>query len=355
MNKKIFAIIVFVVIGILIILSAYRRDPSQVTIGLILPLSGDAAAVGISAKNAAELAKEHFGTTKYSYNLVFEDDQADSKNTVSAFQKLRTTNNISAITAAFSGPSNAIAPLGENEKIITFTIASDMTIAKGKPYVFNHWIKPDNEAEVYVREARRRGLKKIAIFATNQQGVIAIRDALLGIDPSLFLLKDNLIQENDKDFRTSILKAKQLETDSFVLLLVPGQLSSAVKQIREVGMSIPITGIESFEYDAEAIPLLEGQWYVNADDPSDEFIQRYQKVYGSFPQIGAGNTYDIISLLITAFEDKGNNPENAGKALSKIQDFPGVMGTLSIDPDGNIDSQAVVKEVRSGKFVKLSE
>ena len=213
------AVVAVIILGVL----AIKKSPSQpvskepIKIGVILPLSGDAAFIGEAAKNSAILAKESFGKTKNTYELIFEDDQADSKKTVSAFRKLVDVDKIRAVGTGFAGPGNAVAPLADKEQIIHFSIASDLSIAKDKPFVFNHWIKPENEAGVYIKEAKKQGLKKIAMITSNQQGIIAIRDALLKEDPSIFILKDELLGPQEKDFRTTIIKAKNEGADAFCL------------------------------------------------------------------------------------------------------------------------------------------
>ena len=233
---------------------------------MILPLTGDASFIGEAAKKFGNFSQRKFWKDKNTYELIFEDDQADSKKTVSAFRKLVDVDKIRAVGTGFAGPGNAIAPLSEKEKIIHFSIASDLNIAKDKKFVFNHWIKPENEAGVYIKEAKKQGLKKIAMIATNQQGIIAIRDALLKEDPTIFILKDELFNPQEKDFRTAVIKAKNEGADSFLMMLLPGQLTSLVKQIKDLKINVPLTSVESFEYDLEAVPLLEGvQWYVTSD------------------------------------------------------------------------------------------
>lgn len=348
------AVIAVIILGVL----AIKKSPSQpvskepIKIGVILPLTGDAAFIGEAAKNSAILAKESFGKTEKTYELIFEDDQGDSKRTVFAFRKLVDIDKIRAVGTGFAGPGNAVAPLAEKEKIIHFSIASDLTIAKDKPFVFNHWIKPENEAKVYVEEAKKQGLKKIAMIATNQQGIIAVRDALLKEDPSIFILKDELLGPQEKDFRTTIIKAKNEGADAFILMLLPGQLASAVKQIKEMKINVPLTSVESFEYDPGAIPLLEGQWSVTSADPSESFTASYKEKYNGLPQPGSAYAYDVIRILITAFEKNESN-EGVAKTISEMKDFPGVTGVLSVDSDGNINSKAVVKKIINGKFVEV--
>lgn len=356
--KKIIAgviVIILIIFGISYFGKNSKRSAIKepIKIGLILPLSGNAAPIGESAKNSAILAKESFGKTKNTYELIFEDDQADSKKTVSAFRKLVDVNNIKAVLTGFSGPGNAIAPLAEREHVIHFSIGStDTTIPKGKKFVFSNWLLPEKQAEVYVKEAKNKGLKKIAMIIVNQQGIIATRDAVLKTDPLLFILKDDTISQDEKDFRTIITKAKNEKPDALLLMTLPGQLTPAVKQIKELGMNVPITSIGSFEHEKEAASLLEGQWYINPADPSDTFVERYKEKYGSLPQLGAGNVYDVIDILISSFE-KGKGVNDVIKIISEIKDFPGVMGVASMDSEGSISGTAVVKKIINGKFVEV--
>jgi len=356
MKKIIIGVIavILIVVGI----SYFGKNSNQpsvkepIKIGVILPLTGDAAFIGDAAKNSAILAKESFGKTKNTYELIFEDDQADSKKTVSAFRKLVDIDKIRAVGTGFAGPGNAVAPLAEQEKIIHFSIASDLNIAKDKPFVFNHWIKPENEAGVYIKEAKRQELKKIAMIATNQQGIIAIRDALIKEDPTIFILKDELFNPQEKDFRTAVIKAKNEGADAFIMMLLPGQLTSLVKQIKDLNINVPLTSVESFEYDLEAVPMLEGQWYVTSADPSEEFTASYKEKYNGLPQPGSAYAYDVIRILMTAFEKEKTN-EGVAKFISGIKDFIGVTGVLSVDSDGNINSKAVIKKIINGKFVEV--
>ena len=113
--KKIIIGIVAVVL-IIVGISYFRKNSNQpiskepIKIGVILPLSGDVAFIGEAAKNAAILAKESFGKTEKTYELFFEDDQSDSKKTVSAFRKLVDVDKIRAVGTGFAGPWKCRCP-----------------------------------------------------------------------------------------------------------------------------------------------------------------------------------------------------------------------------------------------------
>lgn len=326
------------------------QEKETIALGFVLPLTGDIAHIGNSGKKAALLAKESFLNTRYDYEFVFEDNILDNTKSASAFQKLLSIDNARAVVTIFSGAGQTLAPLGEEARIPIFNVASDMSIAQTGNYVFNHWVSPKEEACVYVKEAKKRGLKNIVLITSQYSGAYALREGLLQEDPSIFSVRDLEVSQNERDFRGLLSKLQGKNIDGFMLLLLPGQMAAAVKQIREFGFNVPLNSMETFEYDEEAIPLLNGEWYVNAGDPNNEFAERFKERYGENPQLASGNIYDIVRLLILAFEKQGNNLEKVIEEIGKTKDFPGVMGNLTSDQYGNIDSQAVVKIIRDGKF-----
>ena len=92
---------------------------------------------------------------------------------------------------------------------------------------------------------------------------------------------------------------------------------------------------------------------VTSADPSENFTASYKEKYNGFlPQPGSAYVYDVIRILITAFE-KGDTNEDVAGIISGMKDFLGVTGVLSVDDDGNINSKAVIKKIINGKFVEV--
>ena len=59
-----------------------------IKIGVLYPLTGDGAFLGESAKIATKMFFEDYNNTKYKYELVWEDSQANPATAVSAVRKL---------------------------------------------------------------------------------------------------------------------------------------------------------------------------------------------------------------------------------------------------------------------------
>jgi ABC-type branched-subunit amino acid transport system substrate-binding protein len=128
--------------------------------------------------------------------------------------------------------------------------------------------------------------------------------------------------------------------------------------MKELGIKTPVTAIESFEF-TEQPELFEGMWYIQAADPTSDFVKNYNAKYSTNPTLGAPNAYDELNLIVYAFEnaekgDKKPNIENVIKKLNSIKDYSGALGNLNMGDEGIIISKAVVREVRGGKFVNIS-
>jgi branched-chain amino acid transport system substrate-binding protein len=335
------------------------KEPAVVKIGATLPLTGDVAFLGETSRNAMELALKEIQGTKYKYELVFEDDKLDAKLASTTATKLISVDKVDAIISLSSGTGNVVTPLAEQNKVIHFGIASDSNVAKGN-FNFIHWTPPDEEAKVWVQEAQKRGYKRIASIFLQHPGALAILDSvkkyMQGTDMEFVF--DETIVGGDKDFRTLLVKARQSKPDVYFIGAFSPELDILHKQLKEMGIKEPLTTVEAFELSNDPSQF-EGHWYVNAADPSGEFLSKYKAAYNKDPQMGAPNAYDILSLIVEGFERAGKDPsvkpspEEVSAALMQIKDFDGALGKLTVGEEGIVWSPAVVRMIQNGKPVTI--
>jgi len=360
MNKtgKIILIIIIILaiglIGYVSTLSPQGGEKEIVKIGVIMPLTGGQANLGQSAKNAVLLAQEKLGKTKFNYQVIFEDDALDQKLTSNAANKLINLDKVNALISFTSGSGNVITPLATDNKVIHICVASDPNIAKGD-YNFLHWTTPAEEDRVWIEEAIKRGIKKVATIQFNQQGQYALLDDLKkqiqGKD--IEIVDSQFANTGNRDFRAMIEKAKSKNPEAIFIGFFSPELEVFAKQYKELGVNIPLTTIESFEY-TEQPELFEGRWYVQSAQAADEFSQNFQTKFNDNPKLGSPFVFDAFNLIVSAFEkaDEVNN-EKAMKELSQIKDFPSAVGKIFVGDEGIVWSQAVVREIRDGKPVTI--
>lgn len=334
-------------IWILLLLAACStvQETQEVKIGVIAPLSGGAAFIGDGVVNAIQLAQEDLGDTDIQYTILFEDDKLDPKTTATVANKLIHVDDVDALISISSGSGNVVAPIAEQNEVIHFAIASDISIAR-RPYNYVHWTPPAAEAELWVQEAKNRGVKTMAATILYQQGAIAIMNEIKARlpDAGIELVHEEFFDAGELDFKTIILKATRTNPDIYFIGAFSPEIEILGKQIQELGVDVPLSTIEAFEFSQQP-KLFENQWYVNAADPTPEFVAKYQARYDSVPPLGAANAYDAYSIIVTAHAEE--------EALIQIVDHPGALGSLTMGPDRIIQTVPVIRTIQGGMPVTI--
>ena len=338
----------------------YASAKPVVTIGVSAPLTGNSAHIGGSLRNSMELAKEKLPkNTKYEYKMVFEDDGMESKRAALAANKLIRIDKADILVSQTSGVGATISAIAEQNKIIHFGISVAQGVADGE-YNFIHFTPPDAASKVLKEELQKRNLKRLAIIILNHPWPLDTRDSikkkLLG--SNIEIVAEETVNSGEKDFRVAIAKAKAKSPDVYMIIFFSPELEILYKQIREAGITEPVTSVLGFSLSSHP-ENYEGEWYVDSAEGKKSFYLDYNKRFGMEPELGAPNAYDIFNLIVYGFENTvspaGVKPSNEEviKYLYATRNFDGVMGSLSIDSKGAVDSPAVVKVIKNGKPVVL--
>ncbi len=354
-------IVVVAVIAIVAFSSGSNKQPAvkqTVKIGLALPLTGGAAFLGESSRNAAQMALSDAGQTKYNYDLVIEDDAFNPAKTATVVTKFVNIDKVSAIITFGSGTSNAAAPINENAKIPRFGLASDPTSAIGD-YNFIHWTPPFKEGQLSASEMVKKGYKNVAIVDTNHSGTLAVTNSVKEAlkNTSVKIASYDLTNVGDKDFRTIITKIKALKPDIVLVEMFSPEIEIFAKQMKELGVKIPMTSVETFEWSNDP-SLFEGMWFISDAKITPSFAEKYQAKFNDGPKPGATYVYDLVTLFI-------NNQEKADHALSPTEmrdsiiktgyENSPIFGNIQIDKDGFFITNASVKMIKNGKAVLIPE
>lgn len=323
-----------------------------VKIGAVLPLTGDMSHVGQTNQKAIQLALEQLPVGQYRYDIMFEDGKMDSAASLSAATKLVESDGASALITIGSNAGSVVSPYAESKGVIHIGVASNPSIASGR-YNFIHQTLPPEETKLFASEMHSRGLKRVAMIVLNQQGTIAIADDLKrrlnGTEATVVF--EDVHDKGTTDFKSILLKAEDTNPDIYLLETFSPEVEILKKQMGEMGITVPVSGIQSIEFSKQPA-LFEGVWYVSTADVNDKFRGEYVARWGEQPGFVAGNSYDALKLIVNAFE-KSSLKEGAVTELAETHGFNGALGELNVLEEGIVSSKATVRQVVNGTFVTV--
>jgi ABC-type branched-subunit amino acid transport system substrate-binding protein len=339
-------------------ITAQAEERPLIKIGLILPLGGGMAHVGTAFRDAARMAAAEIPKgSKFSYELIFEDDELQSAKVASAAQKLITIDKVDALVSTWSYGGIVVAPMAEKARRIHFGVAWDPAVAKGS-FNFIHLTPPREFIKGFLAGFKKKGYRKIASFGWHESGSLFFLDELERLAPQngFTLVKRTEFDGADRDFRSALLNAERAKADVFLVNLSAPAIDIFVKQMAELKITTPVTSITGFEVATDLAPL-EGKWYVSDSTVSDDFAERFTKQYGHNHLYGVGNFYDAVKLIAFLFEQAPGpakpQPEQVLEATKKIGLFNSIFGPLQLDSEGIISYQPVFRKIVAGKRITV--
>jgi branched-chain amino acid transport system substrate-binding protein len=171
----------------------------------------------------------------------------------------------------------------------------------------------------------------------------------------------------DKDFSAQMTNIMMSGAD---VLFVPQYYSEVpliIRAAKEMGWNKPILGADAWGGgdlmglcgdDCKGYYFSSHYAAAGATGATKIFIDEYSSIYGKTPDDVAALTWDAIGLMVQAIKDTGglSGDLNADRtkvkdALAKVKDFPGITGTMTLDPEGDPSKCAVMVKINDqGQF-----
>jgi len=366
-------ILIIAALAVLFVVTQTKREPEEIKIGVIVPLTGGSAKYGKDIKRGYDLAVEEInakgGIKGKKIILIYEDSEGKPEKAVAAAQKLIQRDKVIAILGAlWSSPTLAVAPIAEKAKVIFLSSgASSPKITYAGDYIFRNEISEEYGARESAKLYFNAGFKKIAIIYVNNDYGIGVRDITRQVYEQLGgkVTAAEAFEQDEKDFRTQLLKIKETNPDA-ILIVSYKEAILILRQMKELGIKKQILGTPLFE-DPEIIEkagdLAEGaiySYYGTFDPKSQDvrilaFIKKFKDKYGVEPEYYAPIGYDAVKILALAIEKGGFNSEQIKNALYEIRDFPGLSGTTSFDKNGDVIKPVILKMVKDRHFIRYEK
>jgi branched-chain amino acid transport system substrate-binding protein len=343
-----------------------------VKIGLLAPLTGFAAADGLSVLNSVQLAVERVnqdgGLLGRQVELVYYDDRADGKEAVALSRKLIQQDRVAGVVGgSYSTPSRAVAPIFEDEEIpfvAAYAVHPDVTTS-GKYCFRNGFLgMVEGKSAGYVSVELLKA-KKIALLTSDNDFGRTLAEGFKaylgdqGKDAQIVFEQTYPFQE--KDFKPYLSKVKEANPD---ILFASGyyfQTGPIVQQARELGLDIQILGEEgadSPKFLEIAGAAAEGFVIVtnlDRDDPRpvvQDFLKTFEQRYQIQPDMVGASAYDAFMIICDGIRRAGSTDGPAiQQAIAATKDYNGLTGVLKGFTDiGEVVKEVQVQIVKDGRF-----
>jgi branched-chain amino acid transport system substrate-binding protein len=164
------------------------------------------------------------------------------------------------------------------------------------------------------------------------------------------IVATEFFQQSDLQFLSQITKVKSANPDAMVLAANTQQAVALSKQVRELGMTVPLIGEGAWTSDSYiklAGPAAEGVYglveyvYTIKSPINDAFVKQFQAKLKENPSKFAGAAHNAIHIMVDAVRRAGAaDPEKIRAALEKT-DYNGLVGNIKFDEKHQAYGQTV--------------
>ena len=351
-------------------------------VGLLLPLSGDAAPLGRDFLDAAQMALFDVGATDV--QLLPRDTGATPESAVKAAQGLLDGGAELLLGPLFGTATRAVAPLAQARGVPVLSFSNDASVAGNGVWVLG--FRPEEQIGRVVEYAAAQGLARQAALAPDDAygdratqawqdaigrvpGAVAVVHRQYAQDPGAMATALQAIAATDRSAAAtptpltagagSSPAASGPPAFDALLLADGGQrLGSLIALLGSYGIDPARTrllGTLRWQEDQGLFrdPAAQGAWLATWSPAAiDKFVTRFRATYGREPAPLAVLAYDATALGALLAHD----PERyAAARLTDPQGFVGASGLFRLGTDGLATHGLAVVQVRNGGLVTIDE
>jgi branched-chain amino acid transport system substrate-binding protein len=357
-------------------------ETGPLKLGVVLEVTGAAAALGVPERDAVKLAVERInaagGVNGEDVEAVILDNQSREDQAAKHATQLINQDKVDVlIGSGRTGGSLAMRPIAERSQTPMISLGAGAKIIEDSEYVYK---TPPSDSVVLkqlVNYMAEQGYKEIGLLRDSSafgEGVAEAIDAA-GADKGIKVTALEKFDPAATEFTAQLLSLKNAGTDANIVWGSSTSPALAVKAYRELGLQAPLLtsyGLAAASFLETAGPtangvVLNGNKVLVTDDlPSDdpqkevltEFVSAFEQEYGVKPSPFAGYAWDAVNLATEAAEAGGSCRPGILTALGEIENHVGVTGVYDFttgDHSGLGESPLVFLEVRDGEFELLEQ
>ena len=324
----------------------------EISIGVVLPLTGHLASAGALMKQGfdlalAEINNAQSGNTKFEF--IIEDDTSTPAGAVDAFNNLIHQAGLSVILGPASSSATQVAfPIAqENQVVAVSPTAGARGLTEIGDFVFRIPLTTDVLVSkgIEVTHAKLDYQRVVTmydeadLFSTDRDQALQEAFIAKGVE----VLTTEIFQSGDTDFSAQLTRIKALNPDAIFVSALPPEKPGILIQAHELEISAPfiVSSVTNIEVEA-AGDAAEGTitfigWLPTDDTPGNQaFVQNYSATYGMEPNAFVASSYAALYVLAEAVKNaQSTDAFSIRDALANIKDFDTILGKLSFNADGD--------------------
>ncbi len=340
--------------GLAVLLSAaagHAAAQEKIKVGVIVTLSGPAAALGSQVRDGFALGVKDLGgkMAGREVEVVVVDDELKPDGAVSKVKGLLERDKVDFVVGPiFSNILQAIhKPVTDNKTFLISPNAGPSSYA-GKecsPFFYVTSYQNDQVHQVLGKVAQDRGYKRVYVLVPNYQ---AGKDSAAGfkIDYKGEIVEESYLPLNTTDFQVELTKIAAAKPDALFTFMPGGLGVGLVKQYRQAGLADRVPVLSAFTVDKSTLPAQQdaavgmfggADWAPNMDNPqSKKFVAGFEAAYNIVPGTYAMQGYDtalLIDSAVKALKGDLTNKDSVSAALKKA-DFTSLRGDFKFNANG---------------------
>lgn len=364
----------------------------EVTVGVLVPLTGELGRFGEIVASGIELAVNEInaagGTSCGMIRTVIADTKGEPDHAIRAAQKMIDTDGAVAILGPTSGEMVALVDLAKRQKtVIMSPYAGTISLNKlGGDFVYRTVSSDLGDGAASGLWLAERGYKRVAFLVQNEESTISPAQVAKGkVEAAGIEITDYVVfNPGQPSYQAELIAVLAHQPDA--IYLSGGQVSG-VTMIKEAtvggfeGEWLFTADLAVPEiFDAVGADLLNGRAYVEFADADTTlpafkaFDTLYRAKNSKEPGPFASNSFDMMNLVALALQASGDcsgtginsairqvaeggepvasfAEAKAALAAGKDIDLVGASGSLTFDTSGTVAGAYTIQEAKEGAWV----
>src|SRR5271166_3342088 len=356
-------------VGAILLSAAARADDNTVTIGMILPMTGQQASTGKQEQAGAQLYIQQHGDTVAGKKIVLEikDDTGAADVTKRLAEELISNDHAKVLMGFGLTPlALATAPVATEAKVPEIvTAAATAMITEKSPYIVRTSFTLPQASKPMADWALKNGIKKVVTIVTDYgPGVDAEKWFSDTFEKGGGTITQKIrVPLKSPDFAPFLQRVKDDAPDAVFVFVPSGQGAILMKEFVERGLDKsgikPIGTGDVTDDDLladigdSALGVITTHHYSAAHDSPENkaFVAAFEKANnGMRPNFMAVGAYDGMALVYKALEKtKGDASGDALIGAMKGMSWMSPRGPVSIDPE----TREIVQNIYVRKVEKV--